>query len=83
MCYLFAPIILVWFGGAMFFGYKLDAKRHAEIREALAAHDVAAAEESLIGPTANPRKRWSPRNRARVPGRGVALRRCAAPKAVI
>jgi len=49
MCYLFAPIILVWFGGAMFFGYKLDSKRHAEIREAL---DVAAAEESLIGPIA-------------------------------
>jgi Na+/melibiose symporter-like transporter len=49
MCYLFAPIILVWFGGAMFFGYKLDSKRHAEIRAAL---DVAAAEESLVGPTA-------------------------------
>jgi len=51
MCYLFAPIILVWFGGAMFFGYKLDAKRHAEIREAL---DVAAAEESLTGPLEQP-----------------------------
>ncbi len=51
MCYLFAPIILVWFGGAMFFGYKLDAKRHAEIREAL---DVAAAEESLTGPLEEP-----------------------------
>jgi Na+/melibiose symporter-like transporter len=47
MCYLWAPIILVWFGGAMFFGYKLDAKRHAEVREAL---DYAAAEESLTGP---------------------------------
>lgn len=47
MCYLFAPIILVWFGGAMFFGYKLDSRRHAEIREAL---DLAAAEESLTGP---------------------------------
>jgi Na+/melibiose symporter-like transporter len=51
MCYLFAPIILVWFGGAMFFGYKLDSKRHAEIREAL---DVAAAEESLTGPLEPP-----------------------------
>jgi Na+/melibiose symporter-like transporter len=50
MCYLFAPIILVWAGGAMFFGYKLDAKRHAEIRDALAGLDVAAAEESLVGP---------------------------------
>jgi hypothetical protein len=33
----------------MFFGYKLDSKRHAEIREAL---DYAAAEESLVGPIA-------------------------------
>ncbi|HVN02354.1 MAG TPA: MFS transporter [Caulobacteraceae bacterium] len=54
MCYLFAPIILVWFGGAMFFGYKLDSNRHAEIRQALAELDVAAAEESLIGPTTEP-----------------------------
>ena len=51
MCYLFAPIILVWFGGAMLFGYKLDSKRYAEIREAL---DVAAAEESLTGPLEQP-----------------------------
>jgi glycoside/pentoside/hexuronide:cation symporter, GPH family len=51
MCYLFAPVILVWFGGAMFFGYKLDSKRHAEIREALAASDYAASEEALVGPT--------------------------------
>ena len=50
MCYLFAPIILVWFGGAMLFGYKLDARRHAEIRAALAGLDFAAAEESLTGP---------------------------------
>lgn len=51
MCYLFAPIILVWFGGAMLFGYKLDSKRYAEIRQAL---DVAAAEESLTGPLEQP-----------------------------
>jgi glycoside/pentoside/hexuronide:cation symporter, GPH family len=49
MCYLFAPVVLVWFGGAMFFGYKLDAKRHAEIREALVQIDLAAGEESLTG----------------------------------
>ncbi|HZZ88821.1 MAG TPA: MFS transporter [Caulobacteraceae bacterium] len=54
MCYLFAPIILVFFGGAMLFGYTLDAKRHAEIRAALAATDPAASEESLIGPTTEP-----------------------------
>lgn len=52
MCYLFAPVILVWFGGAMFFGYKLDANRHAEIRAALESNDEAAALESLTGPTA-------------------------------
>jgi glycoside/pentoside/hexuronide:cation symporter, GPH family len=49
MCYLFAPIILVFFGGAMLFGYTLDAKRHAEIRQALDSMDFAAAEESLVG----------------------------------
>ncbi|HEX3920476.1 MAG TPA: MFS transporter [Caulobacteraceae bacterium] len=51
MCYLWAPIILVWFGGAMFFGYKLDAKRHAEVRAAL---DFAASEETLTGPLETP-----------------------------
>jgi Na+/melibiose symporter-like transporter len=51
MCYLFAPVILVLGGGAMFFGYKLDAKRHAEIRAAL---DFAAAEESMVGPIEEP-----------------------------
>ena len=54
MCYLFAPIILVWFGGAMFFGYKLDSKRHAEIRAALSELEVAGAEESLVGAAATP-----------------------------
>jgi Na+/melibiose symporter-like transporter len=53
MCYLFAPIILVFFGGALFFGYKLDAKSHSAIREALDAREAdlsgAAAEESLVG----------------------------------
>jgi len=54
MCYLFAPIILVWFGGAMFFGYKLDSQRHAEIRSALAQVDAAAAEEALLGEQLEP-----------------------------
>ena len=49
MCYLFAPVILVWAGGAMFFGYKLDSKRHAEIRRALAEPDFLASEEALVG----------------------------------
>jgi Na+/melibiose symporter-like transporter len=54
MCYLFAPIILVLGGGLALLGYKLDAKRHAEIREGLAALDFAAAEESLTGPIEEP-----------------------------
>jgi Na+/melibiose symporter-like transporter len=52
MCYLFAPIILVFIGGGALFGYKLDAKRHAEIRSVLderEARSVAAAEEGLVG----------------------------------
>jgi len=53
MCYLFAPIVLVLVGGAMFFGYTLTKERQGEIRaqlEALAKKDVMAAEESLVGP---------------------------------
>jgi Na+/melibiose symporter-like transporter len=50
MCYLFAPIILVFGGGLALFGYKLDSRRHAEIRNSLAQLDFAAAEESLTGP---------------------------------
>lgn len=55
MCYLFAPIILVFLGASMFFGYTLDAKRHAEVRAALDAReggvDEAASLESITGPT--------------------------------
>jgi glycoside/pentoside/hexuronide:cation symporter, GPH family len=53
MCYLFAPIILVFVGGAMFFGYKLDNARHSAIREELdrqaISASIAGAEESLTG----------------------------------
>ena len=53
MCYLFAPIILVVVGGTMFFGYSLTKERQSRIREeleALAAKDILAAEESMVGP---------------------------------
>ena len=50
MCYLFAPVVLVLIGAAMFFGYRLDSKRHAEIRDALA--ELEAAEAPRLGLTA-------------------------------
>jgi GPH family glycoside/pentoside/hexuronide:cation symporter len=50
MMYVFVPIVLVFFGGAMLFGYKLDAARHAEIRQALMEREFAGAEETLVGP---------------------------------
>lgn len=47
MTYVFAPIALVVVTALFFFGYKLDAKRHAEIRAALDERDRAILEESL------------------------------------
>ncbi len=52
MCYLFAPILLVLVGGAMFFGYSLTAERQDEIRtqlDALRAAEEGAGAESLLG----------------------------------
>ena len=48
MCYLFAPIIFVLVGGACFFGYGLNAERHAEIRKALDIRDAQGLESSII-----------------------------------
>ena len=47
MCYLFAPVALVLVGAAMFFGYKLNSKRHGEIRDALAELDMASSAEVM------------------------------------
>jgi Na+/melibiose symporter-like transporter len=47
MTYLFAPIVFVLVGGAFFFGYRLDAQRHAEIRAALDLRDAAIEQESV------------------------------------
>ena len=41
LCYLFAPVIFVLVGAAMFFGYQLDEARHSEIRAALDAREAA------------------------------------------
>jgi len=55
MCYLFAPIILVFLGGGVLFGYNLDAERHSEVLAALDERegrtDEAAALETYTGPT--------------------------------
>ena len=48
LCYVFAPIILVFFGGAAFIGWKLDAKRHAEVRRQLDERDALAAQAGLL-----------------------------------
>lgn len=48
LCYVFAPIIFVFFGGAAFIGWKLDAKRHAEIRRQLDERDALAAQGGLL-----------------------------------
>jgi Na+/melibiose symporter-like transporter len=47
LTYVAPPIIFVMVGGLMFFGYRLDAKRHAEIRAALDARNRAIQEEAL------------------------------------
>ena len=47
MTYLFAPIVFVVIGGVSFFGYKLDAKRYAEIRAALDERDAAIEQETV------------------------------------
>jgi Na+/melibiose symporter-like transporter len=47
MTYLFAPIAFVAITGLFFFGYRLDAKRHAEIRAALEERDRAIEQEAL------------------------------------
>ncbi len=61
LCYVFAPITLVFLGGAAFIGWKLDAQRHAEVRRQLDMRDGlaggAAMLETVSGvslPQANP-----------------------------
>ena len=46
LCYLFAPIIFVLIGAALFFGYQLDEARHTQIRQALEARDAGGDGEA-------------------------------------
>lgn len=48
LCYVFAPIVFVFFGGAAFIGWKLDATRHAEVRRRLDERDALAAEAGVL-----------------------------------
>lgn len=48
LCYVFAPILLVFLGGAAFIGWKLDAQRHGEVRRQLDIRDALAAEAAQL-----------------------------------
>ncbi|WP_374575808.1 MFS transporter [Phenylobacterium sp.] len=48
LAYLIGPIAFVMAGGASFIGYRLDAKRHGEIRRQLEARDAAFDEAPII-----------------------------------
>jgi Na+/melibiose symporter-like transporter len=56
LVYLIGPVVFVMLGGACYIGYKLDHKRHSEIRQALderdARVDEAAGLEGLTGDNA-------------------------------
>jgi Na+/melibiose symporter-like transporter len=43
LVYILVPIVFVMLGGACFIGYRLDAKRHADIRAQLEAIDAEVA----------------------------------------
>lgn len=53
MVYIIVPIVFVMLGGACFIGYRLDSRRHGDIRAALDARDAEVTEppilESLTG----------------------------------
>jgi Na+/melibiose symporter-like transporter len=49
LCYALAPIIFTLIGVVTFIGYPLGAKRHAEIREALAQRDGVLEEAAKAG----------------------------------
>ena len=54
-CYLAPPVICVLIGGLAMWGYKLDEKRHAEIRTALSATAaILAAEDPVQDLSADP-----------------------------
>ncbi len=54
-CYLAPPVICVLIGGLAMWGYRLDEKRHGEIRDALsAAGSIGSARDALQSVTGDP-----------------------------
>lgn len=52
LCYVFAPIVFVLLGGLCMRGYRLDARRHAEVRARLDLRDAAAGAALVVDATA-------------------------------
>jgi Na+/melibiose symporter-like transporter len=48
LVYLIGPVVFVMLGGACYFGYKLDARKHAQIRTELEARDALAPEPGVL-----------------------------------
>jgi Na+/melibiose symporter-like transporter len=47
-CYLLPPVICVLIGGLAMWGYKLDEKKHSDIRLALSARDAAVGSHDAL-----------------------------------
>ncbi len=48
LVFLIGPVVFVMLGGGCYIGYKLDAKRHAEIRAELEARDALVPESAVL-----------------------------------
>jgi Na+/melibiose symporter-like transporter len=48
LVYIIGPIVFVMLGGACFIGYKLDARRHADIRAQLEARDAELTQAPVL-----------------------------------
>jgi Na+/melibiose symporter-like transporter len=48
LVYVIGPIVFVMLGGACFIGYKLDARRHADIRAQLEARDAELTQAPVL-----------------------------------
>jgi Na+/melibiose symporter-like transporter len=48
LVYILVPIVFVMLGGACFFGYRLDSRRHADIRAQLESRDAELTEAPIL-----------------------------------